>query len=91
MTPRIGRILGVFHHRAALYLAVMNPQQDKIGQGQYPPLEATMAAAGLEEMDTYIVHRQNTIYQYILTCSILELCLAEDWRLGTRVSQWWFK
>ena len=45
-----------------------------------------MAAVGLEVVEAYVLLRQNTVAQYIATCKILELCLAEEWRLVARVS-----
>ena len=49
-----------------------------------------MAAEDLEEVDTYVLCRQNTISQYITTCPILELCLAADQRTGEGVTRrWW--
>ena len=44
--------------------------------------------AGLQEVDTYIYRRQNTVAQYIATRPIIDLCLAEKRRLGPRVSMW---
>ena len=45
---------------------------------------------GLEEVETYVVRRQNNVVQDIVTSTILELCLAEEWRPGGRVNwQWW--
>ena len=44
----------------------------------YPPLDASMKEVRLEEVETYILHCQNTITQYIDTWPILELCLAAD-------------
>ena len=45
---------------------------------------------GLEEVETYVVRRQNTVVQYIVTSTILELCLAEEQRPGARVTRnWW--
>ena len=50
--------------------------QDTAGRGFYPPLYAAMTEVGLEEVDTYVLRRKNTIDQYISTCPILKLCLA---------------
>ena len=41
--------------------------------------------AGLEEVDTYIMRRQNKDDQYIVTRPIIELCEEALQRLGTRV------
>ena len=46
--------------------------------------------AGLEEVDMYVLHRYNTIDQYIVTCLILELYLELEQSLGERLSHiWW--
>ena len=43
-----------------------------------------MHEAGLEVIDTYITFCQNTIYQYITTRQILELCLVVEQHMGAR-------
>ena len=49
-----------------------------------------MMAASLEEVETYVLHRLNTIDQYIATCTILELCMEAYQQLGEQLSQrWW--
>ena len=55
-----------------------------------PPLWAAIREAGLEEVETYITQRQNTVAQYIATQPILELCEEAERRPGARVSKrWW--
>ena len=55
-----------------------------------PPLWAAIREAGLEEVETYITRRQNTVAQYIATQPILELCEEAERRPGARVSKrWW--
>ena len=46
-----------------------------------------MSPAGLEEVGTYVLHRQNTITQYIATRPILELCLEAERRAGEQVAR----
>ena len=36
-------------------------------------------------INAYFSCSKNTIYQYIATCLILELCLAAEWRPGKTV------
>ena len=38
-------------------------------------MEEDLEADNLEEVETYVLLRQNTIYQYIMTCPILDLYL----------------
>ena len=48
-----------------------------------------MKESVLEKVETYILHLQNTISQYIATPPILDLCLAAERRTGMRVAQPW--
>ena len=49
-----------------------------------------MMVAILEEVETYVLHRLNTIDQYIVTRPILELCMESYQQLGEQLSQrWW--
>ena len=48
-----------------------------------------MLAAGLEEVETYVLRRQNIIAQYIVTCSVLELCLEVERSPGAWVMRIW--
>ena len=53
----------------------------------YPSLEETIREAVLEEVDTYVLRRQNTYAQYTKMQPILYLCEeAVQWP-GTRVSK----
>ena len=53
---------------------------------KYPPLVEEMEEAGLREVETYAYRRQNTVAQFITTMRIIELCLEEERRPGSRVS-----
>ena len=44
----------------------------------YPPVEDLMLEAGLQEVETYVSRRQNTVAQFIVTRLIMDLCLAAD-------------
>ena len=66
------------------------PRQGRDGVLVYPPLEDAMAEAGLQEVETYVSRRQNTVAQFIATRPIMDLCLATEQRPGPRVSKrWW--
>ena len=70
----------------------MNSQQDTAGRWDYPTLEVVIVLLGLEEVETYVLHRHNIISQYIATHLILDLCLEAEQQLGARVArQWWEK
>ena len=47
MTPRIGRVLGGFHHRVDRRLTERQPRRGRDGVWIYPPLEDALAEAGL--------------------------------------------
>ena len=55
----------------------------------YPPLLDAMVEVGLQEMETYVSVRHNTVSQYILTRTIIDLCLVEKRRPGPRVTMRW--
>ena len=42
----------------------------------YPPLETEMSDTGLEEVNAYIYHRHNTFAQFIVTITIMDMCLV---------------
>ena len=49
-----------------------------------------MTEVGLEEVETYVLRRHNTIAQYISNLPILDIYMAEKQRPGERVTQrWW--
>ena len=51
----------------------------------YPPIEDAMVESGLQEVETYVSRRQNTITHFIATRTIVELCLEMERRTGSRV------
>ena len=51
-------------------------------------LGEAMAEAGLQDIETYVAHSQNTFAQYIVTRKIMDLCLAAGRRPRARVSRW---
>ena len=57
MTPRIGKDLGIFHHRLAFRLEGMQPTRDTAGRGDYLPLGEVMSAVGIKEVETYFLCR----------------------------------
>ena len=49
-----------------------------------------MRDTSLQEMETYVSRRQNTLSQYILTRPIVDLCMVAKRSTGTRVAmRWW--
>ena len=85
LTPRMQRVLGGFHHIVARKLTRQQPQKVWDVGWVYPPLEDVMVEAGLQEVETYVSHHQNTVAQYIATRPIMDLCLVANRRPGPRV------
>ena len=48
-----------------------------------------MRESGLEEMETYISRRNNTVAKFIATRPILDLFLEAERRPGSWVVKWW--
>ena len=67
------------------------PWKGRDGSWVYPHMEDAMTEAGLQEVEIFISCHQNTMVQYIATRPIIDLCLAEKWKLGPRVSMWWWE
>ena len=72
-------------------LTRQHPQKVQEGGWFYPLLEYVMAEAGLQEVDTYFSHHQNTVAQYIATRPIMDLCLVMKRRTGPRVKMRWLE
>ena len=76
VNTRIGRLLGRFHHRVDRSITGMQPRQGRDGVWIYPLMEATVADTGLQELETYVSCRQNTVAQYILTRTTMDRFLV---------------
>ena len=76
MTPRIGMILGKFHHRVACRLTGRQPWIGWDDVWVYVLLEKSLAEAGLQEVKTYVSRLHNTVSQLFSTWIIMYLCLA---------------
>ena len=85
MSPWIGRTLVSFHQRVARQPANIQPRRDVAGRWIYSPLKEEMKAVGMDEVEKYVLHFQNTSAQYITTHPILELCIAVERRPGAQV------
>ena len=70
----------------------MGPKRQQEGTWVYSPVWAALAMVGLEEIGVYTALRQNMVAQYIVTCIIMDLCLAAERKQGMRLSmRWWEK
>ena len=60
------------------------------GSWDYPTLVKTMGETGFEGIIKSVTRRQNTVAQYIVTRTILDLCERSTRRPEVRVyQQWW--
>ena len=75
MKPRIGRYFGGFQHRADHRLTEWQAQREVFGRWLYPLMTEAMDEVGLQEVETYVSCRQNTVSQFIDTSPIMDLCL----------------
>ena len=89
LTPRMKRVLGGFYHRVSHRLTGRQPWKGRDVGFYYPLLEDAMVEAGLQEVETYVSRRQNTVAQYIITRPIMDLFLSSKRRLGPRVAIRW--
>ena len=56
----------------------------------YTLLEEAMEEAGLQEVETYVSQPQNKVVQFIVTRTIMGLCIAVERYPGSRVANpWW--
>ena len=63
MTPRMGRNLGGFQHRVFQRITWSQNQWLLNGIWEYPPLDMAMHEVGFDEMEAYVLKRQNTVAQ----------------------------
>ena len=85
MSLRIEKALGGFHRWVIQWLAGWMPHQGGDGTWIHPHLGEAMVEAGLQDIETYATHRQNTVTKYIATRPIADLCLEVGRRPGVRV------
>ena len=73
MYPRVGKILGGFHHRVVWILKGHIPHQNLDRKLTHPPLGMAMEEFVVQDMKTYATRCQNTITQFIVTIPIMEI------------------
>ena len=61
ISPHIRRVMGCFHQQVLRRLTGRQPIRQADVNWYYPALATTMEEAGLEEVETYVTLRQNTI------------------------------
>ena len=87
LTPRLEEYLKGFHQRATRRMVGMVPKRQQDGTWVYPPIGAELAIVGLEKIGVYTACCQNTVAQYIVTCPIIDLCLAAERKTGMYLSR----
>ena len=91
VTPKMELALSSFLHGATRKLTGRQPRREKDREWQYPSLEGAMEEAGLTDIRTSILRRQNTVAQYIVTRPLLDLCVGARVREGAKVTlRWWW-
>ena len=85
VTPNMERALSAFLHGAVRRLTGRQARREKEGEWQYPSLEGAMNEAGLTDIRTSILRRQNTVAQYIATRPLLDLFEGARAREGAKV------
>ena len=73
-----------------IILTGRQPRRGRDGGWVYSLTEQAMADEGLQEGETYVFRPQNTFAKLIMTSTIMDLCLAAAWRMGSKVAnRWW--
>ena len=70
-------------------MAGMVPKRQRDRKWVYTPIGAVLEIVGMEDIGVYITHHQNTVAQYIETRPIMEVCLAEEQKMGLCLSRRW--
>ena len=90
LTRKMESALNAFQGRVARTLTGRHPLRGRDGQWFYPSLAEAMKEAGIVQIWTSILQRQNTVAQFIVTRPILDLCEGAVRRPGARVPRrWW--
>ena len=74
LTPRIERALESFMHGAARRIMGRQPRRGWDEKWYHPSLAGSMKEAGFTEIRKSVTNRQNTVSQYIVIRTILDLC-----------------
>ena len=85
-----GRTLGGFKHKVALRLIGKHLRRFPDGRWEYPPLGEAIIEDSMEEVEMYIMQRQNIVTKYIATWTIMGLCEEAERQTWTQVSNLWW-
>ena len=88
-TPRIGKALGGFQDQVARRMTGRLPQRKPDRKWMYNLAATAREEAGLLRMEEYIRRHHNTVTQYIVTQSLLDLREVSERARGERVGMRW--
>ena len=90
LTKNMESALDAFQVRVTRKLTGRQPRRGSDGGWFYPSLAGAMKEAGIVQIRTSILQRQNTVAQFIATQPILDLCEKAEKLSGARVPwRWW--
>ena len=85
--PPLEKCLEGFHHRAVQRMAGMGSKSQRDGTWMYTPVGVALEMAGLGYIGVFISRLH---VQYIVTRTIMDLCLAAEQSPGLRLlMRWW--
>ena len=87
VTPWLEKALAGFHHQAVWRMVGMVTKRQLDSTWVYPTIGEALVTIRLDYIGVYIARLQNTVAQYIVTCPVMDLCLAAERRLGMRLLQ----
>ena len=88
-TPLMGQSLGSFQHGVARHIIGRQLKRREEGGWEYPLLASAMEEVRFEEIGYDFLKSHNTVAQYIVTQTIMDLCKKTVWRPGAWVAQRW--
>ena len=71
--PTWDRTWGGGQHRANIWISVRQTWRLLYGSWEYSPMELMIQKVEFEEVEAYVMRRQNTVAQYILTQPNIDL------------------
>ena len=74
MNPRMGRALEGFQHKVHRRITGRKPHRFLERSWEHPLLETEIQEAGFEDVEAYVLRRQNMFTQYIVMRTIVDLC-----------------
>ena len=89
MNPWLDKSLKGFHHRAVRHMLDMVPRRQQDGTWVYKTIGEALTMTGLEYIWVNIDRHQNMIVKYIVTHTIMGLCMAAERKPGLLLYRRW--